>query len=397
MRIAIISPETAPIPPIRGGAIQHCIWESAPLIARRVEELFVLSPADPDLPREETLAGVRYHRLPYRKNLGWRNLWQTNRGLSYALAVARRLKEIRPDIVHIMGRPTMVKVVRQAFGPRIKIILHLRNSLRDRDIAASLMRDSRPRCDAFASISRFLLESALPKCGLSPEQGWVIYNGVNLEHFKPAGEIPENRAAARRRYGLADDERVVLFAGRLQPSKGIHYLAEAMDEVFQAVPKAAFLLVGAPRFGAGHTEKLDKFSKQILGRLSRLPGKVINQGFIPPAQMPEVYPAADVFAAPAIWEEPLGNVYLEAQACGLPVVGTKRGGIPEIVQDGVTGFLLEDPADTKSLAGVIIDLLNDKEKSDRLGRAGRRQAEQFTWERNAEETAALYRSLLCGK
>jgi spore coat protein SA len=372
--------------------MQHCIWESAPLIARGVEELFVISPADPDLPPDEIIAGVHYLRLPYRKNLGWRNLWQTNRALSYALTVARRLREIHPGIVHIFGRPVIVNTARRALGPKAKIILHLRNSLRERDIVQNLMKDGRPQCDALASVSHFLLEETLKKIGDPDLPGRVMYNGVNLEKFIPTWES-KTRAATRTQWGIAPGDRVVLFAGRLQPSKGIQHLVTALSDIFQNVPQAAFLLVGAPRFGAGHTDKLDKFSEEILRRLSQLPGKVINRGFIPPANMPEAYAVADVFASPVTWKEPIGNVFLEAQACGLPVVGSKRGGIPEIALDGVTGFLLDDPADTKNLAKAIIDLLNDKEKCDRLGRAGRRQAEQFTWERNATETLALYQSL----
>jgi len=396
MRAVIIGPETAPIPPLRGGAMQHCIWESAPLIARGVEELFVISPADPDLPPDEIIAGAHYLRLPYRKTPGWRNLWQTNRALSYALAVARRLREIRPDIVHIFGRPVIVNTARRALGPQAKIILHLRNSLRERDIAQNLMKNGRPQCDALASVSRFLLDETLRKIGVPDLPGRAMYNGVNLEKFKPVWES-ETRAATREQWGLAPDDRVVLFAGRLQPSKGIQHLTTALEEVFRAVPKAAFLLVGAPRFGAGHTDKLDKFSEEILRRLSQLPGKIINLGFIPPANMPEAYAAADIFASPVTWEEPIGNVFLEAQACGLPAVGTWRGGIPEIVREGVSAILLEDPADTKSLAKAIIDLLNDPARCDRMGRAGRRQAEQFTWERNAAETLALYQSLLSAR
>ena len=396
MKVAIIGTETAPIPPLRGGAVQIGIWEIAPLLAAQLDELYVLSPFDPELPPRETVAGAHHLRLRFSSHLGWQELWRKNRPLSYARAVAAQLQTLQPDIVHIRNRPQTVPIVRAALGERTKIVLHLHNPMRAHDLP--LARPGAPAldCDALAACSRFLLESQLPRAGLPAEQGWVIYNGVNSARFRPVWETPAVRRRLRAEHGLAEDDKVVLFAGRLHPSKGIHHLLEAMEIVCRSVKEAKLVIAGAAAFGRGRTEQTTQFTRRLTARIAALSGKAIMLGFVPPAQMPELFGLADLFAGPSVWEEPFGLVFLEAQAAGLPVVATRRGGIPEVVEDGVTGLLVDDPSRPEILAQPIVRLLQDAARREQMGREGRARAERFTWRETAAQTLQLYRRLMEG-
>jgi glycosyltransferase involved in cell wall biosynthesis len=105
------------------------------------------------------------------------------------------------------------------------------------------------------------------------------------------------------------------------------------------------------------------------------------------------YHAADVFVAPSIWQEPFGMPLVEAMAAGLPVIATRRGAFPEIVQDDQTGLLVP-PADAQALAEAILRLLDDPPRRRQLGRAGfQRAAANFTWDHVADALIQHYRNI----
>jgi glycosyltransferase involved in cell wall biosynthesis len=125
--------------------------------------------------------------------------------------------------------------------------------------------------------------------------------------------------------------------------------------------------------------------------LEQVPGKVILTGFIPPDAMPRTYLLGDVFVGPSQIEEGLGLVFLEAAAAGLPVIATRRGGIPEVVQDSETGLLLDRHDNDAELAAKIIRLLNDTSLRQRLGQQGRAWVEtNFSWEKIAVTLEEFY-------
>jgi len=198
----------------------------------------------------------------------------------------------------------------------------------------------------------------------------------------------------RRRYGIGD-EPAVLFAGKLRESKGVHILLEAMFRVWESMPRAVLVLVGGTEYGRGRTGRETPFMRRLRQDLDRAPGRVVLTGFIPPADMPRTYLLGDVFVGPSQIEEGLGLVFLEAAAAGLPIIATRRGGIPEVVRDGFNGLLLRQPDDPAELAAKIIALLGDPPLRQRLGRQGRdRVAAEFSWERLARTLEEFYDEVL---
>jgi phosphatidylinositol alpha-1,6-mannosyltransferase len=195
--------------------------------------------------------------------------------------------------------------------------------------------------------------------------------GVDVDRFTPRAD----GAAVRRRYGLGDAP-VVTCDSRLVARKGQDVLLAAWPQVLARHPRARLLLVG------------DGPAEASLRRAvadARLEGSVLLTGGVPSAQLPAHYAAGDVFAMPCrtrrggLDVEGLGMVFLEAAACGRPVVAGTSGGAPEAVREGDTGFVVE-PRSPTAVATAITALLDDPAKAAAMGRAGRAWVEdRWSW------------------
>jgi len=387
--VALIGPELFPIPPIRGGAVELFIDQVASRLGRW--RPVVIGPSDPDLPDREVRDGVEYFRVRLD---GWRGrLYKRYRQYFpiYDLKVADIIRRVQPDLLHVHNRPLLALSLKKRRGlEKMPLILHMHN------LYNSLGRRERPApgaslpVSAFIGCSRFVVDRERSRLGQDAAAHYVVYNGVDTGAFLPPWDHAAPREKLRRRYGIAA-EPTVLFAGKLRESKGVGLLAAAMDQVWQAIPQAVLVLVGGTEFGRGRTGRETPFSRELHNRLARAAGRVVFTGFIPPSLMPETYLLGDVFAGPSQIEEGLGMVFLEASAAGLPIIATPRGGIPEIVQDGMNGLLLQQYDNPRELAERIIHLLRDRELRLRLGQQGRAWVEEhFTWEKIARRQEQVY-------
>ncbi|RBY82582.1 alpha-(1-2)-phosphatidylinositol mannosyltransferase [Geodermatophilus sp. TF02-6] len=229
--------------------------------------------------------------------------------------------------------------------------------------------------------------SGYTRARLAPVLGGVtrmaqLSPGVDVDLFTPAAD----GAAVRERYGLGEAP-VVVCVSRLVARKGQDVLVAGWPRVLARHPDARLLLVGG-----GPLE----------GRLRRavaargLAHSVVLTGPVPPQQLPEHYAAGDVFAMPCrtrrggLDVEGLGMVYLEAAACGLPVVAGTSGGAPETVREGVTGHVVADPRSPGAVAEAVAGLLDDPVRARRMGAAGRAWVERrWSWATIAATFAEL--------
>jgi spore coat protein SA len=390
--VALIGPELYPIPPIRGGAAELFIDQ----VAGRLTgwRAVVIGVSDPELPRRETRGGVEYFRVPLT---GWRKrLYCRYRHLFpiYDREVATIIDAVRPDLIHVHNRPLLTLSLNRRFAGRLPVILHMHN------LYESLGKRERPPLGSpipaagFAACSNFVLDRERSRLGLGAGCLRVIYNGVETQAFASLWDPAAGALEVRRGHGLTD-EPTVLFAGKLRESKGVHILVRAMARVWEALPKAALVLVGGTEYGRGRTMRETPFMTQLRRDLDRAPGKVVLTGFIPPAEMPRAYLLGDVFAGPSQIEEGLGLVFLEAAAAGLPIIATHQGGIPEVVRDGFNGLLLRQKDDDAELAAKIIGLLGEAPWRQRLGQQGRAWVRaDFSWERIAATLDAFYNEVM---
>jgi len=219
------------------------------------------------------------------------------------------------------------------------------------------------------------------------EQGYrrekiaVIRNGVVL----PPKPAPDGRF--RRDHLIPPDVPLVGVISRLNPLKGIEYFLDAAARLSARFGPARFVVVG---------DGIDPYYRESLERRTAalgLAGKVIFTGFR--LDMESVVAELDVSVLPSL-SEGLSNVLLESMAAGIPVVATRVGGNPEVVEDGATGFLVP-PRDSGALVDAVARLLSNPALAAAFGQAGRKRAErEFSVSRLVAETENLYRKLLAG-
>jgi starch synthase len=230
---------------------------------------------------------------------------------------------------------------------------------------------------------------------INPEKVSVVHNGIDLAAFQNADDNDLVRSL-----GINPDLRSVLFVGRITQQKGLPYLLEAAREL----PSDVQLIICA---GAPDTKEMQQKVIDLVDTLKReRTGVIWIERHLSRKELIAVLSSATVFACPSIYE-PLGIVNLEAMACGVPVVATATGGIPEVVEDGVTGFLVPieqvqdgtgKPLDEAKFVSDTATALNRALESSRLsemGIAGRQRVENlFSWDKIAAETIAVYHSAI---
>ena len=386
--VALIGPELYPIPPIRGGAAELFIEKVADRLTGW--RPLVIGVSDPDLPLHETRGQAEYWRVPLQGWRRWLYCRYRNYFPLYDRAVARIIRRVRPDLIHVHNRPLLALSLARRSRGEIPVILHMHN------LYESLGKRERPRpgtpipVAGFAACSNFVLERERSRLGLGAAGFRVIYNGVSRRAFASIWDHEPQRQQVREQYGL-EDEPTILFAGKLRESKGVHILVRAMTRVWEIAPRAALVLVGGTEYGRNRTMRETPFMSQLRRDLAQAPGKVVLTGFIPPADMPRAYLLGDGFVGPSQIEEGLGLVFLEAAASGLPIIATRRGGIPEVVREDFNGLLLRQEDDASELAEKIIGLLSDPPRRQRLGQQGRDWVRaEFSWERIARTLEEFY-------
>ena len=233
---------------------------------------------------------------------------------------------------------------------------------------------------------------------LAPDRVRVIYNGIDTREWRPVHD-PE----LLRSLGVSPDRPSVVFVGRITRQKGLPYLLRAARQL--PVDVQLVLCAGAP-----DTPEIMAEVRELVSQLQNTRNGVVwIDRHLSRHELCTVLSAATTFVCPSIYE-PLGIVNLEAMACGAAVVGTATGGIPEVVSNGVTGRLVPieqvhdgtgtpvDPdAFVDELARVLTEVVADPALAKEYGEAGRdRAVTQFSWERIAEQTAALYDEVLAG-
>ncbi len=223
---------------------------------------------------------------------------------------------------------------------------------------ARLRRSCLARVDGVVAVSQGILE-VYGRAGLvHPGRCRVIHN------IAPGRRGEETRVAAWRtrilgegaasESGAPRSSKVVLYVGKFSPGKGTEDLVVASDAVVEYVPEVKFVFAGKGTMGAAGPH-------------------VVNLGVLLHEDVLALYELADLVVVPSVWPEPLSRVILEAMAAGLPVIATRRGGSPELVEDGVTGLLVprSHPA---ALASAIRELLLDGPRRRRMGQAAQQRA-----------------------
>lgn len=245
--------------------------------------------------------------------------------------------------------------------------------------------------DAVIAVSSGMREDVLRVYpGLDPNRVHVVKNGIDTDVWYPTPA--ERGESVLAELGVDPTRPMVAFVGRITRQKGVPHLiaaAHRFDPEIQVV-----LCAGAPDTPEIAAE-VSAAVQELAGRRS---GVFWVQEFLPIGKIREILSAATAFVCPSVYE-PLGIVNLEAMACGTAVIASDVGGIPEVVDDGVTGTLVHydaaDPAGFEArMAESVNALVGDPEKARRYGQAGRQRCiDEFSWAHIAEQTLEIYRKV----
>jgi glycosyltransferase involved in cell wall biosynthesis len=315
--------------------------------------------------------------------------------LSYAMQVASDLAKQNCDVIHVHNFHQVAALIKR-FNPQSKVLLHMHC-----DWLAELNPDSvRSRLKGLSAVvgcSEFVTKNVMRRFPAVADRCRTIYYGVDVPAFQGGGRIDPSSHAR------------ILFVGRVSPEKGIHVLLDAFRLMAARCPTAELHIVGkdsVPSSGMiadltddPHTRNLRSIDPHNYREriCATLPGDVRSRvhfrGDVPHSELPDIYRDAAVFAFPSEWHEPFGIPVVEAMASGLPVVGTRSGGIMESIEHGRTGFLV-DRGDSRALAEALATLLLSPDLRYAMGQAGlERAASIWGWDRTIEALRGLYDSL----
>jgi len=301
------------------------------------------------------------------------------------MRLAKLFREIRPDIVHTRAWGTVdaIMAARLAGVPRV---IHGEHG---RDVADPEGRDRKrnvirkclsPMVDSFMTVSNDLQRWLTEMVGIPAHKVVRIHNGVDTQKFSREG-----RAAARRMLGLDDADVAIGIVGRLDPVKDHRSLLQAFASAAQANPLARLIIVGDGAVREAIESQINAL--RIADRVQMLGER---------QDVADILRALDCFTLTSI-AEGISNTILEAMATGLPVVATRVGGNPELVQHGLTGQLVA-PGDVDALAQAFKTYLNDPELRIRVGNAARDRTEKyFSLERMVANYTEFYSSVSAGK
>jgi glycosyltransferase involved in cell wall biosynthesis len=294
--------------------------------------------------------------------------------LTAAWRLARVIKQLRPDLVHAHD-PHGVAMAALALSmsthlAKPPLVAARRVDFRLRGNALSRWKYRQVDCFICASeaIRQLLLTDGVPAARAA-----TVHEGIDLERVAaaPAAKLHEE-------FWLPHEAPLVGNVAALVPHKGQRHLVEAAALVVRQVPDARFVI-------AGEGELRPSLERQI--KEHHLEKHVLLAGFRP--DVLSLHKAFDIFVMSSLTEG-LGTSLLDAMAAGKPIVGTRTGGIPEVVVDGETGVLVP-PRDHDAMASAIVSLLNDAELRRRMGQAGlARVRKHFSAERMVEKTLRVY-------
>jgi glycosyltransferase involved in cell wall biosynthesis len=411
MKIAIVSQPWEAICPPRTGSTEIQIYEAARRLANR-HEVLVYARHRRGRGHVEFDEGVQYrrfrilhgHRLigPF-EDFFFRNRKRPFCGsplfyVSYAIQVARDLAEQKCDVIHVHNFSQIASLIKR-FAPASEVIVHMHCDwlgLMDLELLQPRMRD----LSGVIGCSEYITENVRRRFPDLADRCRTVYNGIDESTFKPGTVNLRDPSAPPK----------IVFVGRVSPEKGIHVLFDAFRLVLRSCPTAELDIVGpdltppAPMVAGMSDDALSIKAQAMTPEgyrrriYSVLPEDVRRQirfhETIPNSELRDIYRASDIFVFPSVWEEPFGIPVAEAMACGLPVVGTRSGGIVESIDHEKTGLLVER-GDAQGLAEALITLLQNGDLRATMGRNARARAVNlFSWDRNIATLLSFYQSLI---
>jgi spore coat protein SA len=355
--------------PYYGGALARWTYEVYSRLTQRIEVTVFGYPTSAE----------NLYSLPHRTSAVWQvcnviskipilRRWDEPLWLRALITSLRNM-----DVVHIHNRPQWVRELRR-IGYQGAIWLHLQNN-HVGHWPASALDALAPQLDGLAVCSEFMRGTFADRSPSLAAKAKIVFNGVNTALFFPREEIRE--------------AKTIFFVGRFNEEKGVIHLVNAFARVLDRHPDAKLVIGGATGFGShqetDYVRKVREVAESLIRTRNaqiRFPGYIHHDN-----DLPSWFQRAAIFSSPSLFQEPFGLVNAEAMACATPVVGSNRGGIPEVLGDA--GILI-NPEDELQYSSALSKLLEDSEYRASLGQAAyQRCREMFDWDIIARHWASI--------
>jgi glycosyltransferase involved in cell wall biosynthesis len=322
--------------------------------------------------------------------------------LFYALRVAISIRASSYDVVHVHNFLQFAVIIK-LFNPATTICLHMHCEWLRQFATERRLR----KIDLIIGVSDYITEGTKARFPAIAERCHTVHNGADPVRFSPL--LPR-----------IEDSQRLLFLARISPEKGVHVLIQAFKILAESRPALQLDIVGYADFlsyiyldpGDRAIASLEPFYGNRLSEMVRRQlvlkaqgywgdlvadaagdDRIVFHGAVKHAGTIDLYRRATVMVLPSVWNEPSPLPTYEAAACGLAIIATRSGGIPEIVEHGKTGMLVAR-GDAQELAMAIGQVIDNPALARAMGEAGRQRVlERFTWEASARHLAGLIESV----
>jgi spore coat protein SA len=379
LKVAIITPGSYPIPGSKSSSVELVVQHTSKLFQKDVDVIIFGMKTRKQLFIERS-GNITFYRYSFKTK-------------TYIQQVIEQLQHDLPDIIQIENRPRIVKAIRRAF-PKAKIILNLHSV---KFISPPYMKEQilisyLNQTDAIMVNSHFLKNYIVNQTNCNSEKIIVNHLGVNTEQFKSKWELVSRSSleVLKKELGVSN-YKILLYVGRLIEIKGVHHILEAMPELIKADPSIRLVIAGSTlEFSSKHTE----YTARLIKQTEEIKDYVVFTSFIPHDKIHELFQIADLLVVPSAENEAFGLVNVEGMSTGTPVIATKSGGMPEIIEHGKTGFLIDPNNVRGEITKYILYLLSNSAKIQQMGQESvLRVRNNFTWEHTVERLIKLYHEL----
>lgn len=391
MKIAVLTSGILPVPAVQGGAVENLMdFYLQYNELHHLHDITVYSVWHSDVKKHPALKSEVNHYHFIMMNGWWarlkKKIYQKTHGkeyyhytIEYFLEQAlKHIKKQQYDIIILENRPGYALKLKR--HTNAKIVYHLHNDLLNyKSKSAGVLYDA---ATCIITVSNYItnrvktIQSEDTKC-------ITVHNGIDSHAFSL-------KTSHISLLSIKEDDFVIIFSGRLNSEKGIKEIISAMKIIDKSIP-IKLLVLGSSFYG--NTNHENDFVHHLREMARPIKDRIIFTGYIPYKEMPDYLLSADLAVLPSVWDEPFGLTMAEAQAIGLPIITTKRGGIPEVVSEENAILLNTDEHFIDNLANAILDLYKHPDKRKIMSEASLKRSKLFDKETYAKNFFAALEEL----
>ncbi|MEM1510271.1 MAG: glycosyltransferase family 4 protein [Thermofilaceae archaeon] len=396
MNVTLISSGLLPVPPRRGGAVELYVLKLCEALRKLGVEAYVIDRLWNNTNKSDHIVRVKVPTLVDSKiltNILGRSRHSILKEVVFGISISRALKEF--EIIHANTAWVGYTLAYKTRELHARLVYTCHNPLWPEEnvhfgeravrlIESSAMK----KADAVIALNETMKRALIEKAGVNRDKIFVVPNGVDVEFFKPGLRCDEVNA----KYGL-EGRRVVLFVGRVTHGKGVHILLEAVKILKDKYGlKDVKIVIVGPLSGSFGDEGSTNYVQRLRKYAIKNNIDAVFTGSLDQEELRYLYSCSHVLVLPSYFEA-FPMVLIEAMSSGLPVIGSKTGGIVDIVENGVNGYLFEKGS-ANELAEKLYLVLSDESLRRKLSINSRAIAEsKYSWSIIAGKLLKIYSSL----